>query len=121
MKNLRKVFKVITDEAAQNEKFAAKLAAAFGAVEAKAKTKPAAAKTTRRDPAVLNPVKLITEDAAALEARLLSLEEKELKDIIAEFALDPARQASRLRKKEKLVAFIMERARQWATKGDVFK
>ena len=119
VKKLRKLFKAITDEAARNEKFAADVAAALGIGDEK--SKPTAKKTNRRDPAVLNPVKLIAEDAADLETRLLSLGEKELKDIIAEFALDPARQSSRLRKKEKLVALIMERAQQWATKGDVFK
>ena len=118
-KKLRGVFKVITDEAAKNEQFAANIAAALGFGETK--IKPPAKKSTRRDPAVLNPVKLIAEDEKALELRLLDLSDKELKDIIAEFALDPAHVSSRWKKKEKFVALIMEMSRQWATKGNAFR
>ena len=119
VKKLRALFKVITDEAAKNEKFAESIAKAMGLNEPK--TKPATAKKARRDPAVLNPVQMIADDAARLEQRLLNLSEKELKDIIAEYALDPSRVSSRWRKKEKLAELIMERAKQWATKGDAFK
>ena len=118
VKKLRAVFKAVTDEAAQNEEFAAKLAKAIGLDDGK-KAKPAA--KSKRNPAVLNPVKMIAEDAAALEQRLTELSDAELKDIIAEYALDPARVSGRWRNKERLVAFIMDMAHKWAVKGDVFR
>ena len=120
IKKLRSVFKVITDEATHNEQFAANIATALGLIDKKAKP-TATKKSNRRDPAVLNPIKLITEDEKTLEKRLNELSDKELKDIIAEFALDPAHVASRWRKKEKFVALIMDMSRQWATKGNAFR
>lgn len=145
---LRALAEAVIEEAAKNPAFSKKIAAilhygnASGAGQydraksAAPKPEPAAEGTTpkaasakpaarragnRRDPAVLNPIEIAELGEQALTARLNELDEKQLKDIIAEFGMDQSKLAMKWRKKERLVGFIVERALARASKGDAFR
>ena len=118
-KKLRAFFKVIVDEAGANEEFAAKIDKALGFSDEP--KKKATTTRKRRDPAVLNPIQMIIDGDNGLEEKLYALELSQLKDIIAQYNLDVTNRSRSWRKKERIVGLIMEMARAWATKGDVFR
>ena len=117
-KKLRAFMKVVTDEAEANETFAKKIETALGFADA---PKRILRQTKRREPAVLDPVKMMIDGDNTVEEKLNALEISQLKDIIAEYNLDSAHLSKNWRKKERLINLIMDSARQWATKGDAFR
>lgn len=119
-KKLQFFFKVLLEEADANEEFSKKLLQALYG-ESKEGEAPKKKRSHRRDPAVLDPVQMILDGDESLETRLRDLTEKQLKDIIADYSMDPSKLASRWRKKDRLVLFILERARHKASKGDAFR
>ena len=120
-KKLQDFFKAILTEAENNEAFSRKLLhALYGDIAEKAE-EPKKKRSNRRDPAVLNPIQMVLDGDAALETRLSELSEKQLKDIIADYSMDPNKLASRWRKKERLIGLIIETARHRASKGDAFR
>ncbi|MEU5841743.1 hypothetical protein [Rhodococcus sp. NPDC047139] len=127
---------VIADEAARTPRFAKALSAALTAVPHTAETavqsvhapasRPAVPRTstrrTRRAPAVFDPFVVYREDGeAALREKLSGLEVEQLKDIIAEHAMDYDRLAMRWRTPSKLQDRIVERVKAYTTKGDAFR
>ena len=117
---------VIIDEASQNPAFADKLqnaimAADYESATDKKQEQTAPKRKRRRDPALLNPIDMIQEDEAKLIGRLHEFSEKELKDIIAEYRLDPSQRAMYWRNRERLIQFILDTARRRAAKGDAFR
>ena len=75
----------------------------------------------RRDPAVLNPIAMIAEDEIALVEQLHSLTDKELKDIIADYGMDPSKLAMKWKDKERLINHIVDASKRRACKGDAFR
>lgn len=125
---LKQLADVVIEEAKQNEAFGNKIEQILGILpvepgqDTKAcKTGKTGRSTNRRDPAVLDPVAVISEGENILLEKLGNLTDKELKDIIADYSMDPSKLAMRWRKKEKLIDLIMEAARRRASKGDAFR
>ncbi|UOQ83408.1 hypothetical protein [Gracilibacillus salinarum] len=113
-KKLEDLFQVIVQEAKDNQAFAKKLEKLFP-------TKPAAKKRRKRAPALFNPVIVLEEGEDQLQTRLETLDIYQLKDIIAEYGMDPSKLVMRWRKKEKIIHHIVETTAQRAKKGDVFR
>lgn len=121
---LARVFRVILDEAERNSAFASRLDEALGASAGRAVTSaPGAARQTRgrRSPAVLDPVSVYREGEEALRSRLRDLSLEQLRDIVAEYGMDPDKLAMKWKSTERLMERIIEVARGRATKGDAFR
>ena len=125
---------VIADEAARTPRFAKALAGALSAtadpsVPAPAPApaaRPAATRTSprrsRRAPGAFDPFAVYRESGeATLRERLASLGVEQLKDIIAEHAMDYDKLAMRWRTPSKLQDRIVERVKALTTKGDAFR
>jgi len=125
---------VIADEAARTPRFAKALAGALSvtadpSVPAPAPApaaRPAATRTSprrsRRAPGAFDPFAVYRESGeATLRERLASLGVEQLKDIIAEHAMDYDKLAMRWRTPSKLQDRIVERVKALTTKGDAFR
>ena len=77
--------------------------------------------TNRRDKAVLDPIKLTEDGDPYLREKLEKLSEKELKDIIADYGMDPSKLAMKWKDRDRLIQLIMETSARRATKGDAFR
>ena len=114
---------MIVDEAEKNEEFAEALSRIFNNETPEKRTKDNTGEkraSNRRDKAVLDPIKLA--ENGELTADILSpLIEKELKDIIADFGMDPSRLAMKWKDKEKLIQLILDTSIRRASKGDAFR
>ena len=75
----------------------------------------------RRDKAVLDPIKLTEEGDPNLRKKLERLTEKQLKDIIADYGMDPSKLAMKWKDRDRLIQLIMETSARRATKGDAFR
>ena len=122
-KNMKALFDLNIDEAEKNDEFASSLSKMFcnDTVETKAKDSSIGKRASnRRDKAVLDPIKL-AEDGE-LSAEVLSpLTEKELKDIIADYGMDPSKLAMKWKDKDRLIQLILDTAFRRASKGDAFR
>ena len=78
-------------------------------------------KRNRRSPAILNPMDFIEKGEEELKNQLLSLEAEQLKDIIAEYGMDPGRKTSKWRKIDRFVNHIMEMTISRSRLGDAFR
>ena len=107
--------RVVLDEAERNPEFAARIEDALGGDFAPRRTTRRA-----RAPAAFDPVAAAHEGEDDLRARLVELSADQLKDMIAEYGLDPTGRANRWRKPERLVELICDRAVERAQKGRSF-
>ena len=127
---LRQFVKIVADEAARNPKFAEELETAFTAVTARQSTSseyPAEGlgddvkrHRGRRNKAVLDPVRLARDGEERLRAALEKLTVDELKDIVAEFGMDPRRKVMRWKTREKIVEEIVRISTNRSRKGESF-
>lgn len=115
-KQLKQVFEVIIKEVKTNEEFAKKIEAALEkeAVEIKAKRRG-------RQPALINPNIVVERGEDILKEELEKLEVAQLKDVICQYTMDPAKLTSRWKSKEKLMNYITEVTLARNKKGDAFR
>ena len=124
---LSSLMQVIVEEAARNEAFAKRLEEAIAGEatsndpDQQGQCEPVEKRSTHRDPAVLDPIEVIGNGKKALTGLLEKLSEKELKDIIADYRLDPSSRAMSWRRKDRLMQFIVDVAERRAAKGDAFR
>ncbi|MFV0363078.1 MAG: hypothetical protein ACK5LL_08320 [Suipraeoptans sp.] len=122
-KNLKALLDVVINEAEKNEDFAASLSQIFVGADKQEKTKSSDSgkkASNRRDKAVLDPIKLAEEGTLTREM-LDVLSEKELKDIVAEFGMDPSKLAMKWKDMDRVVNLIMDTSLRRASKGDAFR
>lgn len=121
-KNMKALFALIVDEAEKNEEFASSLSKIFGGdiIETKVKDSSGKRASNRRDKAVLDPIKLAEDDRLSVEV-LSPLSEKELKDIIADYGMDPSKLAMKWKNKDRLIQLILDTSFRRASKGDAFR
>ena len=128
---LRNFVKVVSDEAERNAEFAEQLRVVFklDIPTGPAKTASAASgegsKTgrpaNRRPPAVLDPVTLALQGEEALRAELSSLTLEQLRDIVADYGMDPGRLVMKWKTPNRVIDRIVEISISRAHKGDVFR
>ena len=125
---LRQLVNAIIEEAEHNDDFAYKIEQVLNEEIVTVKKKNTGRKvlgsgrpSNRRDPAVLDPVSLILEDEYLLAKKLQSLTDKQLKDIIADYGMDPSKRAMKWKNRERLIDHIVDTARRRAVKGDAFR
>lgn len=77
--------------------------------------------SNRRDPAVLDPMDVLSRGEEELRKSLEALDEKQLKDIIADYGMDPSKLAMKWKDSERLINHIIDAAKRRASKGDAFR
>jgi hypothetical protein len=83
---------------------------------------PGLKRTGRRAPAKLDPFKILAESGEhALTARLAELNQEELRDIVAQYGMDPRRLVMRWKDSERLREHIVVTTVQRSRKGDAFR
>src|SRR5687768_11690591 len=85
--------RVIADECDENAPFRKKVEEALAPKRSESKAKPPAAvqRPHRRTPAVLDPVDLASGGRENLRSALAPLDIERLKDIVAQFGMDPSK------------------------------
>lgn len=116
---LQALARVVADEAESNQAFDAKLRQVLqldgGGVN------PRRTGSHRRSPALLDPVEVVRASESELRQKLGELSVEQLKDIVAQYAMDPSRLVMKWKKRERIVDHIMSVSVQRAAKGDVFR
>ena len=126
-KTLSQLVTVITDEAAKNESFRANLERALGMNSGKVDRVQSptpigkARKGGRRTPAVFDPVELAKKGEDALRTELATLNLEQLRDIVAQYGMDPGKLVMKWKDTQRVIDRIVELALARATKGDAFR
>ena len=120
-KALQGLVKAILDEAEQNPAFAQKVEAALdidrSSIAANWKPKRS---TVRRTPAILDPIDTVRLGEQPLRHRLASLSVEQLKDIVADYGMDPGKLVMKWNSPQRIIDRIVEFSLSRATKGDAF-
>jgi len=75
----------------------------------------------RRTPAVLDPVELARQGEAALRSQISILTLDQLRDIVAQYGMDPGKLVMKWKDVNRVIDRIVELALARATKGDAFR
>ena len=128
---LRNFAKVVSDEAERNPKFAEELQVVFKrdipigpakmATAASGEGSKTGRPANRRPPAVLDPVTLALQGEEVLRAELSSLTLEQLRDIVADYGMDPGRLVMKWKTPNRVIDRIVEISINRAHKGDVFR
>ena len=115
---LKTLFDVVLEEIRSNPDFRKRVEHALDFPDiTKKKTK-----TRRRSPAKLDPILLLSESGEDdLRQQLNNLNIEELKDIVAEFAMDPSRLVMKWKTADRIINHIIETASRRLSKGDAFR
>ena len=119
--------RVVSDQAERDPEFAKQIADVLGT--AKPPKGAAAAKragTTgrpknRRPAAVLDPVALARDGEAKLRGQLADLSLEQLKDVVAEYGMDPGKLVMKWKDADRIIDRIVELSLSRAQKGDAFR
>jgi len=81
----------------------------------------AAQRRGRRAPAVLDPIEVIHNGFWALRRRLEDLDLEQLKDIVAQYGMDPSKLVMKWKDRERVIERILDVSQSRSTKGDAFR
>lgn len=130
--SLQRFVRVVLEETERNPTFAAAVEEALGGHTPKLKEPkpPIGAEEAsgepkrpknRRAPAVLDPVQVVRAGQAVLREQLSQLNIEQLKDIVAEYGMDPGRLVVKWTSPERLIDKVVEVSLSRAHKGDAFR
>jgi hypothetical protein len=114
------VLQAIADQARRDPEFLTKLERAL----IPHSSRPAAARTRsrRRAPAVVDPFEVLSAaGATGLRERLATLSLDELRDIVAEYRVEPYTLAMRWKTQTRLIDLIADTIEQRSRKGEAFR
>jgi hypothetical protein len=115
---LKRVFKEILNELENNPQFSARVAQALGDV----KSSTSGRRRGRRSPAVVDPIKTFDESGeSGLRSALAKLDLEMLRDIVAEFGMDPAKLVMKWVDPTRVIDHVVANAAVRAKKGDAFR
>lgn len=124
---LRDFVRAVVAEAENNPDFSRRLEEALGLSETQVRA--SSAKKTgrtpgrgarRRAPAVLDPVELARQGEVVLRARLEELTLEQLKDVVADYGMDPGKLVLKWRTPKRIIDRIVEVSVGRAKKGEGF-
>lgn len=118
--------RVIADQAEREPVFAEQIIAALGlkdqsSPKAEQKRSGMARPKNRRPAAILDPIQLVRDGEAQLRARLFALTLEELKDVVADYGMDPGKLVMKWKDADRIVDRIVELSLARAQKGDAFR
>lgn len=139
-RRLKKIFDLIRDEARQNPAFAERLSVALGSIKAPERSgasvlrvqrdvEPGPSSSSsepkrgnRRAPALLDPIATIKGgDEARLRDGLEPLNLEQLRDVVAEYRMDPNKLVMKWKDRERVIEHIVVTAVSRERKGDAFR
>jgi hypothetical protein len=119
---LRKVLsdltRIVIEEAERNPNFGSRIEEALGLRQKSPMT--ATRGSHRRAPAALDPVQVARQGEAALRAQLEELNLEQLKDIVADYGMDPGKLVLKWKTPERIIDRILEVSLARAKKGEGF-
>lgn len=118
-KALQDLMKVVVEEANRNPEFARQLEIALGLESKPEKQNPGRA-AHRRAPAVLDPISLARDGEESLRSRLEALTLDQLKDIVAEYGMDPGKLVMKWKMPDRVIDRIVEYSVARVRKGEAF-
>jgi hypothetical protein len=118
-KTLQDFVRVVADEAERNPEFRRRIEEAFGLQPRVPKVHPSRA-VHRRAPPVLDPVNLARQGEVILRARLGELTLDQLKDIVADYGMDPGKLVLKWKTPDRVIERIVEASMGRSKKGEVF-
>lgn len=129
-KKLTALLREVIAEAEANSAFRERLAQVLGpdeklpkaSIERQRHAKPTEHKrpSNRRPPAALDPVQLARDGEPALREALAKLDIEQLRDVVADYGMDPGKLVMKWRDADRIVDRIVEVARGRALKGSAF-
>lgn len=118
-KALQDLVKVVIEETNRNPEFAKKIENALG-LEPKPEKEGSGRATHRRTAAVLDPISLARKGEDFLRSRLDRLTLEQLKDIVAEYGMDPGKLVMKWKTPDRVIDRIVEYSVARAKKGEAF-
>lgn len=111
----------IADEAERNPKFREHIENALGSISHSRMLTEVRPKRGRRTAAVLDPVELARQSEDELRKHLEELDLDQLRDIIAQYGMDPSKLVMKWKDRLRIINRIIEVSVGRATKGDAFR
>lgn len=121
---LMDIAKAVADQAERDPQFAMRLAeilSAEPALKAPSKRVVGGRPKNRRAPAVFDPVAVARKGEAALRERLAALSLEQLRDIVADYGMDPGKLVMKWKEAPRILDRIVEISLSRAAKGDAFR
>ena len=119
-RKLRALVAAILDEADRNPTFADKLDLVL--CENRTAEKAAGKRSGRRTPAILDPFAIMQEKGeTSLREALRGLDLEQLRDIVAEYGMDPSKLAMKWKAANRVIDLMVSTAALRLTKGDAFR
>lgn len=130
---LNRLMRVVIEEAERNSDFEAALIDALGGAPAKARPSKedvaigpadygdAKRGKNRRAPAALDPIQVVRDGELTLRNALEKLSLEQLRDIVAEYGMDPGRLVMKWATPERVINRIVEMSVTRAHKGNAFR
>ena len=129
---LNRLMRVVIEEAERNPDFEAALNDALGSTPSKRKPSKTEALDhvedgeakrgkNRRAPAALDPVQVVRDGEPVLRIALEKLSLEQLRDIVAEYGMDPGRLVMKWNTSERVIDRIVEMSIARAHKGSAFR
>lgn len=114
--------RLVSDEADKNAPFRKSLEEIMSPKDTKNVMHKNATKPMRRrrNPAKLDPVQMI-KDNVDIKENLSNLSIEELKDVVAEFGMDPSKLVMKWKDEARIIDHIVDTSRSRAAKGQAFK
>ena len=123
-RKLLELARAIADEAERDPEFARKLGRVLG-LEPRQRDKKvtkAGHPRNRRTPAIFDPVSVLREHGdQELRSRLSGLNLEQVKDIVAQYGMDPGKLVMKWKTQDRVVNRIVELSIKRAQKGDAFR
>ncbi len=115
--------KAVAEAAEHDPQLAARLEELFGVAQPKPKKpKPVPGRPRNRRPAaILDPVEVIKEGESVLRGRLEALSLEQLKDIVADYGMDPGKLVMKWKDPTRVIERIVEMSLVRSQKGDAFR
>jgi len=118
--------RVIADQTERDPVFAAQIIAALGLKDhARPKAEPKRGGTdrprNRRPAAILDPLQIVRVSEAQLRERLSELTLDELRDVVADYGMDPGKLVMKWKDADRIADRIVELSLARAQKGDAFR
>ena len=119
---LRKVFSLLIAAAKKDPNLAAEIDGLLGFGTGTPESSIRSSRSrNRRKPAPFDPFLIYAEGESALRTRLGELDLEALKDIVAEYGMDPGKLVLKWKTKERILEHILSTVQARSKKGDAFR
>ena len=120
-KSLRDLSKAIVEEAERNPQFEQQLKDALNFDNNPGTKSGIPKRRYRREPAILDPIDLVRNGEEVLRKKLASLHIEQLKDIVANYGMDPSKKVMKWKSSKNIINRSVEISTERAQKGDAFR